>query len=139
MVKIILISLVTVLTASSAFAVSYGKVLSKGSDCNTVNVKSAYFTSAGGEKSMTINLSVEDLSYDKRIWLQMTPNQGGQAVWNDYFWQYPVTAKYEASEGNRDLIRLITYMVGPNDYYKIGVYVTMNGQEYSCSSVEIGE
>lgn len=123
----------------SANAENIGRVQSKGSDCGIIDVESAHLSISGGNKVLIMNVTVDSLAYAKRIWVQHSNGQGAQAVWSDAWWQYAVAAKFVGQANGRETIRLYDQMVGPGNEYTIGIYVTMNGHEYSCSSVRIGE
>lgn len=137
--KFVVVNLSLLLASQLAFAqgTRIGHVHSKGSDCGIVDVEDAYLISASGKKWLEIKASIQNLGYNKRVYLAHSNGQGAEVMWSTDWWQYSAAMRMDYQDIGRDHVIIHDQMVGPQDNYNVALYVTMNGREYSCSSIII--
>lgn len=138
--KLFILKLSLLLIGSSAFSQTrFGHIHSKGSDCGVIDVEDAYLVSSSGQKHLEIKASIQDLAYNKRVYLAHANGPGAEVLWNKNWWDYSATMRMDYREGNRDHVVIYDQMVGVRDDYKVSLYITMYDHEYSCSAIVIGK
>jgi hypothetical protein len=132
-------TLLFALTARAHGSGQYGHLVSKGINCDVVDIEQAYFSWTGSNKTVVLFASIKDIAYEKTIYLQnLTSNHTDLAVWNAPWWQYPVAAKFESqSSDGRVNVRIINQAVGSDYQYTFNLFVQMNGSEYVCSDITV--
>lgn len=118
------------------------RLLIKGDNCGVIDVIDAYFTrfgSNGGDgKALVLKLKIKNYAFAKLITAQ-NGNDLDEAFNTQFWWQYPVSVDYTGQADGDDYATLVDQRVGPDNYIKIHLTVSMGGEKYYCSNVEVGQ
>jgi hypothetical protein len=128
-----------IIFALFTFSFAQAAILSKGNDCGVIDVVDGKI-STQGTPSIVLNTLIEDQSWDKDIQIVREDNgQNSRVVWSNSWWQYRAAAIYEGHDGRNTKVKIVTQMVGQASQYTLSLYVTMNGQIYSCSNIVVSK
>ncbi|MGZ3745174.1 MAG: hypothetical protein ACXWRE_14350 [Pseudobdellovibrionaceae bacterium] len=108
------------------------------SNPSVLNISSAGFSNKGDDKyHLTINMTINNLSYYKNLSLQLTPNsqrdflQPANGITDALQMGHGVI--YNGNINGYDQVTAVTMYVGPNPTYRPVVYLVMNNIEYTCA------